>query len=243
MDDFQALNPGLYNKLREKFGKVKVQNPGQRMVRRATDQFTYEIVAKGETYQVCCPWCGDSKFKLYVNYMFGVEESTVYTIDSSGVEIPTLFGLDQENSYDVRLYLNICHRCGPKTDQLKELIEWTSLPRHAMPDGEEFPGYEQEAVYLSPGTCVRLDDPRAEAGFNYLANRGIDPVRASNMYGVSFCLEGNKEMLVSMVGRLIFPVTKDWKHVGWQARLAFDPNVFDKDRNFKNLRWYTCPGN
>jgi hypothetical protein len=43
-------------------------------------------------------------------------------------------------------------------------------------------------------------------------------------------------------GRLIFPITQDGKHVGWQARLSFEPSVFNKDRNFQYLRWVSMPG-
>jgi hypothetical protein len=98
-------------------------------------------------------------------------------------------------------------------------------------------------TYISPGLCVGLNDPRAQAGHDYLTGRGIDPLEATRVYGVSMCIEGNPLVCKGgMLGRLIFPVTKDGLHVGWQARLAFEPQQLDKDRSFKFLRWYTMPG-
>ena len=221
MTDFNPLNPELYNALRRNFGQVKIDNPGQKMVRQITPGMPQpEIKVRGETYRVCCPWCGDGKFKLYVNYTFGTD--------------------DPETGQT--FCLNKCFRCGPKTDQLKEMTTWTSIRRTTaiLGDPDEV---AEIPTYISPGLCVGLDDPRAEDGRNYLAGRGIDPLEATRVYGVSMCIEGNPLVCKGgMLGRLIFPVTKDGLHVGWQARLAFEPQSLDKDRSFKFLRWYTMPG-
>ena len=223
MSDFVPLNPHLYGLLQKQFGKVKVDRAGQKMIRLLTPgQFDeVEILNKGETYRVCCLWCGDAKFKLYINYTFGMTDQ------------------DTGQVY----YINNCYRCGPKTTQLRELIEWVSIPQCTAPIGEVGEEAFDAPEYAPPGLCVRLDDPRAKRGWDYLANRGIDPLEATNRYAVCFCIKGNPDVYFGgMEGRLIFPVTKDGEHVGWQARLAFEPNVFDKDRNFKNLRWITMPG-
>ena len=222
MDDFVPLNPELYNALRQNFGRVKTDKKGQGLkLRTVPGTFEPEILAKGETYRVRCPWCNDTKFKLNVNHSFGTEDGVTGRV----------------------FYINKCYRCGPKTNELRELITWLSIKRITIPT--EYVELEDEEIvsYVSPGRCVLLTDPQAKPGADYLAGRGIDPVEAANVYGVSFCVEGNPELCGGgMQGRLIFPVTKDGEHKGWQARLARDPNVFDKDRNFQHLRWYTMPG-
>jgi len=217
----EPLNPVLYSALRQNFGHVKVDKAGRPMVRRISGiTGEPEILEKGETYRVCCPYCGDIKFKLYVNYTFGLE--------------------DPHTGYPY--YINTCYRCGPKTDQLKQLITWLSM-RHGTAficDADE----DDFVIELKePGECVRLDHPRGKPGWDYLAGRGINPQEATDLYGVTLCVDGNPDLVGGgMEGRLIFPVTFNGELVGWQARLARDPGFFDRDKGFKNLRWYTMPG-
>ena len=222
MSDWEPLNRPLYDALRQTFGKVKVDKAGHKMARRVNATTgDVEILSKGETYRVCCDECGDSKHKLYVNYAFGT------TDPQTG-----------------QTYLfNNCYRCGPKTGRLMSLITWNSMRKVTATPLADEDEIEDIPLYLSPGECLRLDDPRTEIGRKYLAHRGIDPDLAARTYGVSLCVRGNPEVCNGGIeGRLVFPVTKDGVHLGWQARLAHEPNEFERDRTFKGLRWFTMPG-
>lgn len=70
------LNPPLYQRLQQQFGSVKVVDAGVPMVvRRGKDYVTGKIrldfASKGEQYRVCCPFCNDTRHRLYVHHSFG----------------------------------------------------------------------------------------------------------------------------------------------------------------------------
>jgi hypothetical protein len=75
-----SLNPTLYDTLQAKFGEVRLTHPGQqRVARRVPDparpgQFTTRATERGEQLVVCCPFCGDTRFRLYVSYMCGQKD-------------------------------------------------------------------------------------------------------------------------------------------------------------------------
>ena len=206
------------------FGDVKVDKPEQKMVLsviRGNDRPWTDILEPGETYRVCCPWCDDGKFHLNINHAFGTR--------------------DPRTGHLIRL--NNCFRCGPHTGELLDLLQWQTVPPPQVTLQQVRPAEGPAAVYTSPGTCVPLSDPRAKVGRDYLAGRGIDPDRAGSVYGVTFCVQGNPEICATATtNRIIVPVTLDGVHVGWQARLTFEPNVFDRDRGLANLRWFGMPG-
>lgn len=110
-------------------------------------------------------------------------------------------------------------------------------------------GYTQEHLFVSPGTCVALNDPQAKPARDYLVKRGIDPEEADTVYGVQFCIEDNPEPTSArMKNRLICPVWQEGMCIGWQARLIYEPkeqSVFGRPAftsSLDSLRWYSMPG-
>ena len=224
------LNPGLYQALTRHFGQVKIDNPGQRMILRRTGNGvpTTEIVQAGETYRVCCPKCGDSKFKLSVNHAFN-------TVDPHTGRV---------------IYLNNCHRaCGSLKDELLELIEWRSMSRTAIDAEIVGADYMPQHPFISPGTCVALSDPQAKPARDYLVGRGIDPNEADTVYGVQFCIEDSPGPACGgMKNRLICPVWQEGTCVGWQGRLIYEPKEYPPfgrpafTYSLDHVRWYSMPG-
>jgi hypothetical protein len=74
-----VFNSALYGALCQRFGRVRIVNPGVAMtgsygrdpVRKRT-KFT--ILEWGESYVLCCPFCGDQRGRLYVSHRFAVPD-------------------------------------------------------------------------------------------------------------------------------------------------------------------------
>ena len=77
----RVLNQLLYDRLRSSFGHVKVSNPGKAFIATDTEsifsepgqppRMRLEISNDGEYYMVFCPYCLDTRYRLYVNHMYG----------------------------------------------------------------------------------------------------------------------------------------------------------------------------
>ena len=72
----KPLNPYLYKLLKDHFGHVRVSNTGVAQVGEYHKsafgaEKRLELVEPGEYYQVCCPHCNDTRFRLYINHMWG----------------------------------------------------------------------------------------------------------------------------------------------------------------------------
>ena len=71
-----VLCPELYNKLNSMFpGGVVIANQGEPMYSSSPTQhngshFT-SVISSGEYYRVNCPFCNDTKHRLWVNHMYG----------------------------------------------------------------------------------------------------------------------------------------------------------------------------
>src|SRR5437016_2241770 len=71
-----CLNPILYSLLKERFGFVKVANEGEELVGSykydpVRGQTVLDIISRGETYCVDCPYCKESRHRLYINHRYG----------------------------------------------------------------------------------------------------------------------------------------------------------------------------
>ena len=67
------LCPELFASLKKCFGSVLIANPGEELrATPMTDPFTGQeklnISSSGEYYRVCCPMCGDTRHRLWINH-------------------------------------------------------------------------------------------------------------------------------------------------------------------------------
>src|SRR5262245_45733418 len=75
----KVLRPQLYERLKHRFGDVKISNHGQaiRWGVRVVDGRPRRFIDKrhghhqGESYVVCCPYCHDGRHRLTINHMWG----------------------------------------------------------------------------------------------------------------------------------------------------------------------------
>lgn len=221
----QVLNPILYRRLERQFGSVKVSAQGEAMLHRMGSDYEgskrLDIAHTGEYYQVNCPYCNDTRHRLYVNHMYGQQ-------DKSGRRM---------------LFLATCYNehCLDNSDNWKNFVDRvddTGLMDPAnIKQGVIVP--EEARVVAWPGPCreiSRLND--SHPARVYLRSRGFDPDVICKYYGVRYCTDSNYSLCRD---RLIIPIFEKEKLKGWQARYIGELDW--KGPNKKSLppKYYSCP--
>ena len=77
-----VLNLTLYNALVRRFGHVRVGMSGVEInwsepfvpPLSRSERLVRTVYSRGEHYQVNCPYCGDTRFRLYFGYWFGARD-------------------------------------------------------------------------------------------------------------------------------------------------------------------------
>jgi uncharacterized protein YueI len=224
----EVLNPLLYRKLKRHFGRVRVSNPGQAMSAASVkDPYTkrpkLSIQHPGEYYQVCCPYCDDTKFRLYVNHMYG-----------------------QPDAYRRRMtFLAICYNetaCMTKPDNQRDFLDTLEEIEGVLERAKVKPGEEvslEARVADWPGPCVPIDQLKDKhKAREYLRSRHFDPDYIAKRFDVRWCLDSHFFLARK---RLIIPVYDKGKLRGWQARLPEDLDWKNKELNLPP-KYFTMPG-
>jgi len=218
------LNEQLYQGLIQRFGEVKVANEGEaRETVKIGD--AYETRVSGEQYRVCCPFCRETRFRLYISYMWN-------TVDPDGVP----------NSHLAVCFNEHCDAGGLRDEMQAYLRDRPTISRDPLaPYRPPTPMFKEVPL---PGQCVSLAqlEPGHDA-IKYLQGRGFDPAEITYYYNVHFCLEadadergyipGTKWSAVCCKNRLVIPIYRLGVMVGWQTR-ALNNSSFPK--------YYTMPG-
>lgn len=205
------LNPKLFKGL-SVFGEVKVVNEDEPMVYRLYREpggiTKVEIIESGEHYKICCPVCGDRRFRCYINHRFGTVESDT---GRPFRDMVRLFHCFNEES---------CNReLGDKLERIKPYIGKGVVYRHVEPTECH------KGPPPNPGKCTRMDKLDSEhPAIRYVKDRGFDPKELGCVYGMSYCWASNVPFTQ---GRIIIPIVQDGKIEGWQARFIRD--IPDKD--------------
>ena len=233
----KVLNPTLYRRLVAIFRRVKIANQGQPWQKSVTrDPLTNALSVGpghgGEEYQVNCPYCGDRRFRLWINHRFG----TIF----HGKQLIGVITCYNEN----------CEKTYPAMSDLLDKLLSYGLPqaldygRAATVDAGPTP------VVLGPD-FVTLSDPRAAPGVAFLQRRGYDPAEASSRFDVRWYVGGPDGEHAPPPGNpLVFPVYNYADAVrlecyGYQSRFfnadgRRDPSSPDKDAG--EIKWYTYRG-
>lgn len=224
------LNPSLYGALKGRFGTVKISNEGCRYRARpymSGGRKREQKVDPGEQYRVCCPYCNDKRYRLYVSYMWR-------TLDGNGRmsyrgmahcqnEKCSMEGLEDELRVYVRLRTTVMHR--PTDEPL-------------VMTAEDF-----KEVTL-PGTCVPLNMlPVNHAAIRYIEGRDFTWQELHETWGVQFCTHAEQDQEGFIPGtkihaglvrnRLIVPICWLGKQIGWQSRAI---------NEHSEPKYYTMPG-
>ena len=168
----------------------------------------------GETYSVCCPKCGDTRFRLHISHMWNVELMP-------GLVLKQLVKCFDEDCdwRDLDQHLSASKLLGGlKPVKASDLNKSMSRPARVM----KLPGSPEHIKFL-----FELDS--SHPAVKYVEYRGFDPEFISKTYGVSYCSYSNwktpikdskgKSWYVTPEDRLILPnLGGDGSWNGWQAR-------------------------
>jgi hypothetical protein len=216
------LNPMLYRQLTRVFGHVRISNEGEAMtahyVKDVKGNDVLSITQTGEYYNVCCPRCNDTRFRLQVNHRWGKRDD-----------------LGRRN-----LWLAICHNenCFNTQEKREDLLYDLTEIDGVLEGAKIKPGIVvTEARDASPPGPVSLlhELPPSHPANRYLAGRFFDPERLGRFYGVGVCEQSHYWLARN---RIYVPVFKKGLLKGWQVRYVGELDWKAKEAPPK---WWTDP--
>lgn len=219
------LNIPLFKRLETLFGRVKVSGAGQQfdadtLVVGGRRRLNFR--SKGEYYKVCCPFCGDSRFRLYVSYMFGQK-------GADGKPMRFLAHCFNEN-------------CLGDHQNFSAFIDKLESPLLIpLSDIKVKPGKrvtEADTIATWPGECVKLNElSQDHEALVYIRSRGYDPEILRRVYDVRFCVQSKFSLAQN---RLIIPIYQNNVMRGWQARYVGEL-AWKTEKNLPP-KYFTMPG-
>jgi hypothetical protein len=216
------LNPVLYEKLIERFGEVRVRHEGEPFRGRYVADLARLGAKKllkdwpGEEYVICCPFCGDTRFRLTINHRWGVWDEVV----------------GHRN-----LWLANCYneRCLSDPARCRAFYEYVYRGKAAdglcvITNGEAAPAQP----IRPPGMIMLLDElkrlqPKHDA-IVYLERRGFSVEYLAREFKIGVVADSD---VAAYRGRIYVPIYSQQELKGWQLRSTNDEH---------KTRWYSCPG-
>lgn len=182
----------------------------------------YDFIQGGEYYRVCCPYCHDTRHRLYVSHMWGKK-------DKDGVPLT---------------FLAVCYNedCLGDADHRRDFFDklkyGPSLTDARIAKGRVLS--EDELTFDWPGPVTRLDQlPADHDAVAYVRNRGFDPGVLGRYYGFAYC---HNSVHFLAAKRIIFPIYTDGVMKGWQARYVGELPWKNKDKQDRlPPKSFTCP--
>lgn len=211
------LNIPLYNALRRSFGEVQVVNENESailernnrtLIEKIVDGIEYDFVFlnRGEQYRVCCPYCYDTKYHLYVSHLWNSDVCVSGELGHVGKGVL------------------ICHRrdCLSNFENLKDFsnrVKVDLFDAHPITasEGESNENHEHHIMDIPAG--IPINDPLAAAYIKpYLVDkRGFDLDEMFSNYGVKISkIPYYKDPCI------LFPIKQRGVVVSWQARAPYD---------------------
>jgi hypothetical protein len=240
-----VLNPTLYNLLlrHPRFhGDVGIAAQGVAIdwyvVQRSfTDSRTDKQRSKpqrkvrysGEEYRVNCPYCRDTRRRLFINHRWAVRDP-----DTGGL-----------NLFLARCFNEECIYNYTRQQQLYELImagaqERTRVSEARINRGIIAPTDVSEVTppgLMVPLSRMKKENPEHEA-ILYLESRGFDCDYLYKRFGVCYC---PKSRYALAQNRIIAPFYEGGELVGWQARYVGD-DVNGRPFNEARVpKFWSCP--
>ena len=225
-----ALRPHLYDRLVRVFGDVKMVHEDEEMVFTTTRGFLDDerrrmvVHSFGEAYAVCCPFCLDTRYRLWINHRWALYERGV----RKNLWLAKCFNEDclkmrsKRRELYRRVFVQTRHPSGPPKDDV--------LRQGRRPD----PGLQEIEL---PGTMTPIDRlPPETPARRYLEGRGYDVNHLSQRYGVMYPLDV-KPRHAAVAGRIVIPVYMRGRLVGWQAR-----RIGDLPEWKATPKYLSCPG-
>lgn len=230
------MNPQLYAALQASMGTVKIANEGEafkasiladpyasKQSGAGRKRLRVEYLQRGETYRVCCPVCGDTRHRLYINHRWG----TVY----KGIRL----------WYLAHCFNEECHTQGGFHDMLKLRILNKTLLSPVIDTATEI----SKKVKIT-GNFIRLDKlPPDHAAARFMRDiRHFDPIYAGQEWNISWC---DFSLVLPMTNRLFFPIfdytaEDHLELVGGQGHWLDTMTLNGKPDKSDGVKWFTWPG-
>lgn len=231
---FQPLNPTLYRLLELHFHDVDVAAPGfaiswELRYDAVSSRAGREITASGEEYRVNCPFCNDTRKRLYINHMWGVFDPDT---KSRNLFLAHCWNEECVDNYDNQLQLH--------EEVFSPAPDPTRRGRVSVQAGRQAPTVVSEVTMPGPVVCldVLAEQQPQHPAVRYLADRHFDPAYLGSRYGVSYCLHSRLRLAEN---RIIIPIRQGDKLVGWQARYIGD-DVHGMPFNKAGVpKYWSCP--
>jgi hypothetical protein len=208
------LNDDLYNRLLKAIDKglfggnrIKVTNANVKMSGHSIPDPSnparkkFQITEWGETYQVCCPWCGDTRHRLYISHMFNEYDADTKTKNKHLIKC---FNEDcQQDSEFIEYVIN-------SLSTISVMLNTTNKPKlHNIIQGAI------KKIELPVGIVDVASLPLHHRACAYLLSRGHDPHKVANAFDLRW-YEGNGTTPGS--SRIIVPMYNSTGLYAWQGR-------------------------
>lgn len=218
------LRPELYRRLRDCFrGHVTIANENQTMVaatHRRDGRAELVVADGGEYYRVDCPFCQDTRRRLWINYLWGKWD---------------------ESTQSRNLFLAVCYNEGCLAKQGHAKVLYDRVYSDFIFEADELRDGVPATASLStvewPGRMVLVN----ELDYKHPARRYLEEERKydvdilSKTFDVRFMLEPDEKYRMTYQ-RLIIPAYREGALMGWQARFVGTPP-------HKTIpKYYSAPG-
>jgi len=194
-----VLCPDLFFRLKRQFNKIIVANRGVGLVMRPTgSDGKTSVSSSGEYYRVNCPFCNDTRQRLYINHRWLDYRymANCFNESCTSGELGKL-RLDQLHMW---LFNTTSHVSIP-VGVSKAPAHDTSTPAEMSP----------------PEQCVSLSSlPADHEALAYVSSRGYNPLLLEKYLGLGWIPDSSTPILRN---RLYIPVYQNGKLYGYQARI------------------------
>lgn len=217
-----VLNKNLYSLLRMKWGAVKVINAGiERLESRDADGH-YQVAHRGEHYNVCCPLCGDERFRLSISYCY----------------LSNTLGGSYRNKTLAQCYNESCdvtsdEFVGPLIDDL-ELIEAGLMEvSDVYTPPADLPASGSYAIRMPSGLVSLRELSPQHPALQFLQFKYPRVPLASFIAANASYAQERDPLCYPAYNRIIFPIVYEGEVVAWQGR-SIDPT--------ETIRWFLPSG-
>jgi hypothetical protein len=208
------LNPTLYGLLRQEFGNVRLAHKDDAMAKQYV--INYDVHPPrlklappahgyGEYYRVNCPFCYDTRGRLWINHMWGVWDSVVSS-----------YNLWLANCFNEEACLS-----DPDCRQalFKQVYGFKNMDQRSDPieilTGNTYDEPLKEVTY--PGDWIALTNlGQDHPAIQYMLSREYT-YEMFDKYHLGYCIDALYEYRAAK-DRIIIPLFMDEVLVGWQAR-------------------------
>lgn len=209
-----TLSAELYSILRNNFpGGVIIANPGEgcslSSVHKLDGTLFTSIHHSGEYYRVNCPFCRDTRHRLWVNHMFGQPDANGRAMRF----LATCYNEDCLQNFANRKQFN---------DVIYGFRNANERRDRAFPLNTEVAWFNPNELRVAepPGQMIPLSQlarsmPGHEA-VRYMCGERRYTSQMLDHYEVQYCTYAPK--FPQAAGRIVFPIRMNNQFMGWQAR-------------------------